>query len=171
MKKLIFSILSLLLTGCIGYPEKVKPITGFDLNRYVGKWYEIARLDHSFERGLERVTAEYSFREDGGITVKNRGFSNKNGKWNEALGKAFFTGNSSEGYLKVSFFGPFYGAYVIFELDKENYQYAFVSGPSTSYLWFLSRTPTVSDKLKAEFETTSKELGFTTQDLIWVNQE
>ena len=106
MKKLIFSILSLLLTGCIGYPEKVKPITGFELNRYVGKWYEIARLDHSFERGLERVTAEYSFREDGGITVKNRGFSNKNGKWNEALGKAFFTGNSSEGYLKVSFFGP-----------------------------------------------------------------
>lgn len=94
-------------------------------------WYEIARLDHSFERGLEQVTAEYSLREGGGVQVKNRGFSNKKNKWSEAEGKAFFVGKASEGYLKVSFFGPFYGSYVVFELDKDNYQYAFVSGRAT----------------------------------------
>ncbi len=134
MKKLIVGILSLFLAGCLGHPKSVKPITGFELNNYLGKWYEAARLDHSFDRGLEKVTAEYSLREDGGVEVKNRGFSVKNKMWSEATGKTFFVRKSNEGYLKVSFFGPLYGSYVIFQLDKEEYQYAFVSGPNESYL-------------------------------------
>jgi len=171
MKKLILSILSLLLTGCLGHPEAVKPVINFELNNYLGKWYEIARLDHSFERGLEKVTAEYSLLEDGGVKVTNRGFSSEKNKWNEAVGKAFFVREANEGHLKVSFFGPFYSSYVIFGLDKENYQYAFVSGYSKSYLWFLSRSPKVNDKMKEEFKKKSKELGFEIQDLIWVKQE
>jgi apolipoprotein D and lipocalin family protein len=88
------------------------------LERYLGKWYEIARLDHSFERGLEKVSATYSLRDDGGVRVENRGFSQKKNTWKAAEGKAYFVRDSNEGYLKVSFFGPFYGSYVIFELDQ-----------------------------------------------------
>ncbi len=171
MKKLIPSILSLLLTGCLGYPDNVEPVTNFELNKYLGKWYEIARLDHSFERGLEKVSAEYSLREKGGVKVKNIGFSIEKNKWSEAVGKAFFVREPNEGYLKVSFFWPFYGSYVIFELDKENYQYAFVSSSNDSYLWFLSRTPTVSDELKTKFKIRAEELKFNARDLIWVNQK
>lgn len=171
MKNLILGIALLLLTGCLGYPETLKPVTGFELDRYLGKWYEIARLDHPFERGLDRVTAEYSLREDGGVRVINRGFSVERAEWKEAEGKAYFVRGSDEGYLRVSFFGPFYGSYIVFELDKKAYRYAFVSSSNISYLWFLSRTPEVSDELKAGFVTKAKELGFSTEDLIWVNQE
>jgi apolipoprotein D and lipocalin family protein len=161
----------LFLAGCLGYPEKVEPVSGFEQDRYWGKWYEIARLDHSFERGLEKVTAEYAPRPGGGIRVVNRGYDPQKNRWRQATGKAFPVEDPSAGYLKVSFFGPFYGAYVIFELDKENYQYAFVSGSSTSYLWLLARTPTVSEEVKAQFVRRAKELGFATENLIWVNQD
>jgi apolipoprotein D and lipocalin family protein len=171
MKKIMLSLASLLLTGCLGMPESITPVTGFELDKYLGKWYEIARLDHSFERGLERVSAEYSLREDGGVRVENRGFSVEKNKWKTAEGKAFFAREPDEGYLKVSFFGPFYGAYVVFELDKANYQYAFVSGPSTDYLWFLSRTPTVDEKLMTLFKETAESLGFDTDQLIYVHQQ
>jgi apolipoprotein D and lipocalin family protein len=152
-------------------PTSVTPVKEFELDKYLGKWYEIARLNHSFERGLERVSAEYTLREDGGVQVKNRGYSKKKNKWSEVEGKAFFVGKSSEGYLKVSFFGPFYGSYVVFELDKDNYQYAFVSGPNTSYLWLLSRTPTVDEKLLSQFINKAEKLGFETEKLIYVNQK
>jgi apolipoprotein D and lipocalin family protein len=166
-----FSVaLALIMTGCTSLPDGVDPVEGFELDRYLGKWYEIARLDHSFERGLEKVTAEYSIREDGGVKVVNRGFSRNAAEWNEAEGKAYFVRDSDEGYLKVSFFGPFYGSYVIFDLDKENYSYAFVAGPDKSYLWFLSRTPTVSDELVRRFIEKAAELGFDTSELIMVDQ-
>lgn len=152
-------------------PKSVTPVKEFELDKYLGKWYEIARLDHSFERGLEQVTAEYSLRKGGGVTIKNRGFSKEKNRWSEAEGKAFFVGESSVGYLKVSFFGPFYGSYVVFELDRVNYQYAFVSGPNTSYLWLLSRTPTVEEDLMARFIKKAKQLGFETEKLIYVNQK
>lgn len=171
MKKLLISISSLLLLGCLGYPETVRPVQNFELERYLGKWYEIARLDHSFERGLEKVSAIYSLRDDGGVRVENRGFSEKKNAWKEAEGKAYFVRDSNEGYLKVSFFGPFYGSYVIYELDEENYQYAFISGPNHNYLWFLSRAPTVSEALMEKFITSAQALGFPTEDLIYVNQE
>jgi apolipoprotein D and lipocalin family protein len=158
-----------LLSGCVGLPQGIEPVRGFELDRYLGKWYEIARLDHSFERGLEQVTAEYSLRDDGGVRVVNRGFDTDKGAWDEAVGKAYFVETDDLGYLKVSFFGPFYGAYVVFELDQDGYQYAFVSGPDRSYLWFLSRTPTVDDAVFARFEERATALGFDLSELIVVN--
>lgn len=171
VKRTILAAITTLLSGCLGMPGSVKPVQDFELDRYLGKWYEVARLDHSFERGMEQVTAEYSMRADGGVRVLNRGYSPKKGKWSEAEGKAFFVGESDEGYLKVSFFGPFYGSYVVFDLDRENYQYAFISGPDTSYLWFLSRTPTVDPELLARFVEQARSLGFDTDQLIFVNQK
>ena len=168
---LIAALAALLLGGCVGVPENVTPVTGFELLRYLGKWYEIARLDHSFERGLERVSATYSLREDGGVRVINRGYSTQKREWQQAEGKAYFVDDERQGYLKVSFFGPFYGAYVIFKLDSEDYRYAFVAGPNKSYLWLLSRTPTVSDALLEDFVATASSLGFDTGSLILVPQE
>ena len=159
------------LTACLGMPEKVTPIKSFELSRYLGKWYEIARLDHSFERGLEKVSAEYSLMDDGGVSVLNRGYSLEDAKWKEANGKAYFVNDSDEGYLKVSFFGPFYGSYVIFEIERENYEYAFVSGPNKSYLWLLARTPDLTKNKIEKFIKRSEELGFNTDDLIFVNHK
>jgi apolipoprotein D and lipocalin family protein len=168
MKRLLIAS-SMLLCGCLGYPKTVEPVDGFELERYLGKWYEIARLDHSFERGLDAVTAEYSMREDGGVEVINSGFSVKKQTRKEATGKAYFVEKENLGYLKVSFFGPFYGSYVIFELDKD-YQYAFVASSNRSYIWFLSRTPTVSTELKEHFKKTIQDKGYDPNKLIWVNQ-
>ncbi|MCC5814013.1 MAG: lipocalin family protein [Leptospira sp.] len=161
-------VIGLLFLGCLGMPKNVVPVKQFEVDRYLGKWYEIARLDHSFERGLSKVSAEYSLREDGGISVVNRGFSETEEKWKEAQGKAYFVDSPSEGYLKVSFFGPFYGSYVVFELDKKDYGYAFVSGPDTGYLWLLARTPTVKPEVVERFKKRSAELGFDTEKLIFV---
>lgn len=161
---------SALLGGCLGMPDGVKPVSGFQLDRYLGKWYEIARLDHSFERGLEQVTAEYSLRENGSVKVVNRGYNTNKGEWDEAEGKAVFVGDDNTGYLKVSFFGPFYGSYVVFELDHQGYQYAFISGPDTSYLWLLARAPTVSDDVLDLFRTRAEALGFDLSELVLVNQ-
>jgi apolipoprotein D and lipocalin family protein len=158
----------MVLAGCTGMPESVTPVSGFDLNRYLGRWYEIARLDHSFERGLSDVTAEYRLGDDGRVLVVNRGFSQADNEWREAQGKAYFVNSEQEGYLKVSFFGPFYGAYVIFELDRVDYQYAFVAGPNTNYLWLLSRTPSVTDEVLRKFTDMAEERGFDTQALIFV---
>ncbi len=165
---LLFSLL--FLAGCLGMPPGVQPVNNFELERYLGTWYEIARLDHSFERGLSNVTAEYQLRDDGGVTVINRGYSAEQQEWEQAQGKAFFVDNSSKGYLKVSFFGPFYGSYVVFELDHENYQYAFVSGPDTEYLWLLARTPTVAPELLERFITMASDRGFDTDNLVFVAQ-
>lgn len=169
------NLLVLLVTGvlasCVSTPEGIEPVQGFELERYLGKWYEIARLDHPFERGLERISAEYSIRDDGSVKVINRGYAVADDEWREAEGKAYFVREPDEGYLKVSFFGPFYGAYVVFELDTDNYQYSYVTGPNRSYLWLLSRTPAVSPELLDHFIERARELGFATDELIFVNQE
>ncbi len=171
MRILLFICMLFTVAACTGLPDGVAPVSDFNVKQYLGKWYEIARLDHSFERGMEKVTAEYSLREDGGVKVVNRGFSVDDNKWEEAEGKAYFVEDENEGYLKVSFFGPFYGSYVVFEMDKENYQYAFVSGPNTSYLWLLSRTPTVSEEVVTRFIEKSKSLGFDTDKLLFVKHD
>lgn len=171
MRIALSTIAAFVLTGCLGMPETVKPVDNFNLDRYLGKWYEIARLDHSFERGLERITAEYSIRDDGGVSVVNRGYSIEEDEWKVAEGKAYFVDDENKGYLKVSFFGPFYGSYVVFEIDQEDYQYAFVSGPDTSYLWLLSRTPKLRQEIIEKFERISRELGFDTRKLIFVNHD
>ena len=159
------------ITGCTGLPKNVVPVSDFDAERYLGTWYEIARLDHRFERGLSNVTATYTPRDDGGIVVENRGYSTKKGEWQDATGKAYFVGDRTTGHLKVSFFGPFYGSYAVFELDKSNYQYAFVSGNSTSYLWLLSRTPEVDPSILDAFKSRAEQLEFDTSELIMVNHE
>jgi len=159
----------LLLSACTSPPENIQPIEAFDLPRYLGKWHEIARLDHSFERGLGPVTAEYSMRDDGGVRVLNRGYNAQAGKWEEAEGKAYFVRNPDQGYLKVSFFGPFYGAYIIFELDPD-YRYALISGPSKDYLWFLARSQEVPKALIKRFIAQAKALGFETDKLIFPSQ-
>ncbi len=159
----------MLLGACAGTPEGLQPVTGFELNRYLGTWYEVARLDHRFERGLSNVTATYSLRDDGGVHVVNRGFDTDDGQWNEAVGKAFFVGASDTGHLKVSFFGPFYGGYNIIELDKAEYQYAVVAGPDRSYLWILSRTPQPGPELLQSLVNRAAELGFPTEELIFVD--
>ncbi len=157
------------LSGCVAIPDAVSPVTGFQLERYLGRWYEIARMDHSFERGLTRVTADYSLRSDGGVKVLNRGYSPAEKAWKEAEGKAYFVTTADQGYLKVSFFGPFYGSYVVFELDRDNYQYALVCGPNKSYLWMLARSPEVPDALTKALTEKAAALGFDTSRLIFVD--
>jgi apolipoprotein D and lipocalin family protein len=167
---LLFASL-LTLSACTGKPDGVVAVTDFELDRYLGKWYEIARLDHSFERGLSNITAEYSLRDDGGVKVINSGFSIEDNEWQQAEGKAYFVNEADTGHLKVSFFGPFYGSYIVFELDKKDYQYAFVSGPDTSYLWLLSRKPQLDAKVTEQFVKHSQELGFDTSKLIYVEHD
>ena len=152
-------------TGCTGVAPGIEPVSGFDAERYLGKWYEIARLDHSFERGLTAVTADYSRRDDGGIRVINRGIDSA-GQLSEAEGRAYFVGEPDRGHLKVSFFGPFYGAYVVFELDPD-YQYAFVTSYNRDYLWLLARTATISEALLQRFTARARALGFASDQLIF----
>lgn len=163
---LFFSVLS----GCVNLPDGIEPVSGFDLKRYAGQWYEIARLDHKFERGLEKVSTIYTVNDNGTVRVVNRGFLSKDQKWKEATGKAKFVGEADVGYLKVSFFGPFYGPYVIFELDKEDYQYAFVTS-GDDYLWLLSRTPEITPQLKQKFLDDISVMGYPSDQLIFVNHQ
>jgi len=162
-----FGILTL-QNGCSGTPEGVEPVSGFELDRYLGTWYEIGRLDHRFERGLSEVTATYSLRDDGGVQVVNRGYKIDAGEWDEAVGKAYLVGDADIGQLKVSFFGPFYGGYNVIGLDRTGYQYSLVAGPDRSYLWILSRTPEMNpDSLQALVKK-AEDLGFATSELIFV---
>ena len=169
MKKLL--LLSLVaLVGCTGIPEGIEPVDNFELEPYLGTWYEIARLDHSFERGLSNVTANYSLRDDGGVAVVNRGYRTDKGEWDEAKGKAFFIDDTSVGRLKVSFFGPFYGAYNVFALG-ENYEYSMVAGPDRSYLWILAREPQVSQELVDTLIAKAEAAGYDTSELIFVEHD
>jgi apolipoprotein D and lipocalin family protein len=161
---------SLSLAGCTQLPEGIQPVDDFEINRYLGTWYEIARLDHPFEKGLDNVTANYTLRKDGGINVINRGFSAKEQEWKEAQGKAYFVDDKSKGHLKVSFFGPFYSSYVVFELEKANYEYAFICGYHRDYLWLLSRKPSIDEAIITRFLDRSEALGFNTDEIIFVNQ-
>ncbi|MDQ3185114.1 MAG: lipocalin family protein, partial [Pseudomonadota bacterium] len=156
------------LAGCAGLPKGITPVKNVDVQRYLGEWYEIARLEHTFEKGLTDITATYSMRDDGGINVVNKGYDPQKGEWRIAKGKAYFVGSPNTGHLKVSFFGPFYGSYVIFDLDKDDYRYSFVTGSDRSYLWLLSRTPRIADEVLGKFKKEAAELGFDTDKLIYV---
>jgi apolipoprotein D and lipocalin family protein len=169
IRKALFGLF-ILLAGCVGIPDSVTPVKGFDVTRYLGTWYEIARLDHSFERGLERVEAHYSLAADGTIRVVNRGFNPASNSWKEAVGRASFIADADTGRLKVSFFGPFYGSYNIIELDKKDYSYALVCGPNRSYLWILARAPVPDAAIISARVEKAKALGFETEKLIYVKQ-
>jgi apolipoprotein D and lipocalin family protein len=164
-------VAAVILDGCAGIPKHVQPVTGFELRHYLGTWYEIARLDHRFERGLTNVTAAYSMRDDGGVRVVNRGFRLDTGRWDEAVGKAYFVGKPDVGRLKVSFFGPFYGGYNILELDRDGYQYALICGPTRSYLWILARQPRLEESTLRALVEKARGLGFEVDKLIYVTHE
>ena len=170
MLKRLGVLCSVLLVSCTGLPDNVEPVSQFDTEQYLGTWYEIARLDHSFERNLERVTATYGLNEDGSISVLNKGFNTEKGEWRQADGVAKPMGSSDIAHLKVSFFGPFYGTYAVFEL-ADDYSHAFVSGYNTDYLWLLAREPDVSAEVRQRFINESQALGFDTSKLIWVSTD
>lgn len=161
---------ALMLGACAGNPINAVPVQNFDADRYLGTWYEVARLDHVFERGLTDVTATYALRDDGSISVLNRGYNAKKGKFVDAKGKAKFAGDDTTAHLKVSFFGPFYGDYIVFDLDKSDYSRAYISGGKDNYLWLLSRTPVVTESVRQDFLDKSVALGYNTDGLIWVDQ-
>ncbi|KFD25058.1 lipocalin family protein [Yokenella regensburgei] len=164
-------VAALLLAACSSPipPAGVTVVTPFNTQRYLGTWYEIARLDHSFESGLENVTATYSLRDDGGLNVLNKGYNPDRGMWQKTDGVAYFTGSTNVAALKVSFIGPFYGGYNVIGLDK-NYQHALVCGPDRDYLWILARTPTISAEMKQVLLASATRQGFDVSKLIWVKQ-
>lgn len=150
-------------------PAGMTSVTPFDINRYQGKWYEIARLDHSFERGLSDVTANYRLQPDGSVEVINRGYDTRRMEWRQAVGRALFTGASNRASLKVSFFGPFYGGYHVVALDPE-YRWAMVAGPSRDYFWILARDKQLPAALQEQLVQQASELGIDTGKLIRVGQ-
>jgi apolipoprotein D and lipocalin family protein len=168
MRKAI-GIILLVIGGCVAIPTDVEPVGDFELARYLGRWYEIARLDHSFERGLINVTADYSLIEEGRVRVVNRGYRPEKGRWETAEGLAKFVGPTEEGRLKVSFFGPFYGGYNIIALDKDAYRWALVCGPNRSYLWILAREPALAPEVTADLVARARALGFAVDELIMVD--
>ena len=162
-------VLALGLGACsTAPPQGVTAVSPFDLQRYLGTWHEIARLDHRFERGLSQVSATYSLNADGSVKVLNRGYSAEKGAWNEAEGKALFTGDSNTGSLKVSFFGPFYGGYHVIALDP-GYRWAMVIGPDPSYLWILARDKSIPTDVRERLVAQAARVGVDTQKLIWVD--
>lgn len=163
-----FVVVVLSLSGCTNIPAGIQPVTDFAKERYLGTWYEIARLDHPFERGLQQISATYTARDDGGVSVLNKGFNVAEQIWTEAQGKAYFVDKETTGHLKVSFFGPFYASYVIAVLD-EDYQYALVTGPDTDYLWILARTPQLDPLITERLLEYAKATGFATDKMIFVD--
>lgn len=155
------------LSGCRSIPKGAKPVTNFKKESYLGKWYEIARLDFKHEKNLNNVTANYSLNDDNTIRVLNQGFNYKKNKQEQATGKAKFRGAESVGALKVSFFGPFYSGYNVIAIDDQ-YQYALVFGKSLKYMWILSRTTNIPDDIKNEYLSIAKSIGYKTENLVWV---
>lgn len=160
--------LAALLSACsTAPPEGLSSVTPFDVQRYQGTWYEIARSDHRFERHLMDVSAHYTLQADGSVQVINRGFDTRQNEWKQAVGKAVFTGPSDRGSLKVSFFGPFYGGYHVVALDPE-YRWSMVVGPDRDYFWILARDKQLDPALKAQLLRQAQAWGIATASLIQV---
>ena len=167
---LTFGLLAGLFSCSSSIPMGAKAVSPFDSERYLGKWYEIARLDFKFEEDLDSTTAEYSLKNDGKIKVINKGFNTKKKEWEEAIGKAKFVGSDSVGMLKVSFFGPFYSGYNVIAIDQ-GYNYALVAGESLKYLWILSRETTIPEEIKTKYLEIASGIGYETEELLWVNHD
>ena len=161
-----FLLSSIFIIGCAGIPDGVEPVENFELEPYLGTWYEIARLDNRFERGLSEITATYGMRDGGGVSVTNRGYDAEAGVWKDAEGKAFFIDDESVARLKVSFFGPFYGGYNVIALDST--EYSMIAGSTRKYLWILARDPMLNDATLDTLKKKAQDLGFATDALIYV---
>ncbi len=159
-----------LLKSCKTIPKNAVAVKPFDVKKYLGKWYEIARFDFRFEKNLKNTTANYSLNDDGSIKVMNRGYNYKKKKWEEATGKAKFVSSPNEAKLKVSFFGPFYSGYNVIAMDA-SYTYALVAGKNLDYLWLLSREKTIPESVKQSFLQKATEVGYQVEKLVWVKQE
>jgi len=171
IQNLCLAGLALLIFGsCAKMPKGAEPVKNFQKEKYLGKWYEIARFDFRFEKNLNNTTAFYSLREDGFIKVQNRGYNNVTNEWQESIGKAKFVGDPTVAMLKVSFFGPFYGGYNVIALDDE-YKYALIAGNSLKYLWILAREKTIPEEIKIAYLKKAQEIGFDTDKLIWVEHD
>ena len=174
-KKLIIP-LAVLLVGvlvvqsCVNIPKKATVIKDFDANRYLGTWYEIARLDHRFEKNMNNVIAQYKLNDKGNVIVRNSGFDTLKNEWKAADGLAKFRGERTEAALKVSFFGPFYSGYNVIALDSA-YKYALIAGKNLDYLWILSREKNIPDSIKLSYLEKAKAIGYDTSKLLWVNQD
>lgn len=171
MRLNILTVFVFMFAGCSGIPDGVTVVDGFELERYLGTWYEIARLDHSFERGLSRVTAQYSLREDGRVDVVNRGYNDAKGEWKSARAIAKSAGDAGVGSLKVSFFRPIWADYHIISLDKADYQYALVTSSTRSYLWILARTPSLDEAVLNDLLAKAAGWGYDTDALIYPAHE
>lgn len=156
--------------SCSTIPENAAAVKPFYKEKYLGKWYEIARIDFKFEKNLDNTTAEYSLMEDGKIKVDNKGYNVKKEKWVQAIGKAKFVGDENVAMLKVSFFGPFYSGYNVIAID-ENYKYALVAGKNEKYLWILSRETTIPENIKNDYLKVAENIGYNTSDLLWVKHD
>lgn len=150
--------------------SKVKVVEPFDLDRYLGKWHEIARLDFKWEKGLSQVTATYSKNEDGSIAVNNQGFHDQKDKWKQSIGKAKFIDSPKKAALKVSFFGPFYSGYHVVKIDP-NYQYALIFGDNLDYMWILSREETIPEDIKLAYLEYARKSGYAIENLVWTKQD
>ncbi|GGE13219.1 lipocalin family protein [Sphingobacterium cellulitidis] len=158
------------LNSCASIPKGAGGVKNFEIDRYLGTWYEIARFDFSFEKDLDNVSAQYSLNKDGHVMVFNSGYNYKKGKWEKAIGLAKFRGNKDIAELKVSFFGPIYSGYNVIALD-ENYRYAMVTGKNLKYLWILSRTKHIPDEIKTSFLNSAQRIGYDTSKLIWLKHD
>lgn len=176
MKNTIFigAIVSLgvlaLLSSCASIPKNASPVQSFNINKYLGDWYEIARFDFRFEKDLDNVMAQYSLNDKMNVNVINSGYNFKKEKWVSAEGIAKFRGDKNTAALKVSFFGPFYSGYNVIALDN-NYKYALVAGKDLSYLWVLSREKSIPENIKSAYLKTAKDIGYDTSKLIWVKHD
>jgi len=168
---ILFSIgIGFFFTSCRSIPKNAVAVQDFDVVRYLGTWYEIARFDFRFERDLNNVSAQYSLDKNGDVTVLNSGYNDKTKEWRKADGLAKFRGDKNVAALKVSFFGPFYAGYNVVALDKD-YQYALVAGKNLDYLWILSRTKEIPSEVKANYLGIAKQIGYDISRLIWVKHD
>lgn len=170
-RRLVFGLLLVVGLGACSTapPQGVQAVSPFELQRYLGTWHEVARLDHRFERGLSRVSATYSLNDDGSVKVLNRGYNAEKRAWSEAEGHALFTGDTNTGSLKVSFFGPFYGGYHVIALDAD-YRWAMVIGTDPGYLWILARDRQLPGDVRGRLVAQAAQAGVDTRSLMWVDQ-
>ncbi len=160
----------IILNSCASIPKNAKAIKNFDVNKYLGTWYEIARFDFRFEKDLNNVSAQYSLNEKGNVIVLNSGYNSIKKEWKKADGLAKFRGEKDIAKLKVSFFGPFYSGYNVVALD-ENYRYALIAGKNLDYLWILSRTKEIPEEIKNSYLQIAQEIGYDISKLIWVKHD
>jgi apolipoprotein D and lipocalin family protein len=171
MKNIILTLASLLIMSSINAQKSISAEKVVDLGRYKGTWYEIARLPNSFERKLKCISATYQLREDGKITVLNKGYYISDPtKSSTAKGVAWIPDKTSPGKLKVQFFWPFSGDYWIMYLDKD-YRYVLVGEPSLKYLWILCREKKMDDQTFQMLISKATEVGYKVNSIIKVDQE